>query len=157
MCFLLALHLISLFFVALRIIFACIISFYAASFFVVVGFMLLYSYFNTQGLAEPIRYLLSYGGVKWEDFRFPMTIGADGSYIQDEWKEAVKSGKYTWDKMPVLEVDGKMIAQSRAIERHLAQKFGLYGENEIDQLEIDSVTEQINDLRYDITCSIMII
>ena len=36
-------------------------------------------YFDEWGTAEPIRYLLKYGGIEFEDFRI--------TYTEDTWKE----------------------------------------------------------------------
>lgn len=42
-------------------------------------------YFNVKALAEPIRFLLAYGGLKYEDVRF----------AEENWPE-LKSSKLTW-------------------------------------------------------------
>lgn len=49
--------------------------------------------------------------------------------------------------MPVLEVDGQMYTQSRAICRYLAGKVGLQGATAEECLHIDIVVETFNDLR----------
>eukprot|EP00479_Gromia_sphaerica_P009084 TRINITY_DN3709_c0_g1_i2.p1 TRINITY_DN3709_c0_g1~~TRINITY_DN3709_c0_g1_i2.p1 ORF type:complete len:157 (+),score=49.11 TRINITY_DN3709_c0_g1_i2:956-1426(+) len=50
-------------------------------------------------------------------------------------------------QVPVLEVDGAPIAQSRAIERFLARRFGFLGdEDEISTTLIEGVGEHIVDL-----------
>lgn len=51
------------------------------------------------------------------------------------------------EQMPVLEIDGKVYYQTRAISRYLAKKFGLYGSNELQSLEIDACVDDIEDLR----------
>ncbi len=48
--------------------------------------------------------------------------------------------------MPVLEVDGRMLAGSRSIQRYLAEKFGLAGSNDFENAEIDSIIDAIGDL-----------
>ncbi len=42
--------------------------------------------------------------------------------------------KYIYQKIPVLEIDGGKytIAQSKAIERFLARRFGMFGANDIE-------------------------
>ena len=48
--------------------------------------------------------------------------------------------------MPVLEEDGRMMAQSMAIARYLARKFGLSGANEIESAQADMYIDSISDL-----------
>lgn len=47
---------------------------------------------------------------------------------------------------PVLEVDGKMLAQSNAIARYLAKQHGLAGKDEWEQATADMYGDNINDL-----------
>lgn len=50
-------------------------------------------------------------------------------------------------QMPVLEIDGKMYNQSKAIMRFLAKKFGLYGSDDQEAWEIDATADAIDDMR----------
>lgn len=50
--------------------------------------------------------------------------------------------------MPVLEVDGKELHQSLALSRYLGKQFGLGGKNLMEELEIDSIVDTLNDFRY---------
>jgi len=111
------------------------------------------SYFDIRGLAETARLIFAVAGVTYEDFRFPFKAQPDGTFNTDEWK-AVKGNEnlYTWDKLPVLEVtDGgkhSVIAQSKAIERFLSKRFGLYGSSDLEAAVIDSVVEQVSDKKH---------
>lgn len=51
------------------------------------------------------------------------------------------------EQIPVLEVDGQRVHQSLAIERYLAKRVGLTGDNDWENLQIDSVVDTVNDLR----------
>ncbi|XP_011309957.1 glutathione S-transferase [Fopius arisanus] len=95
-------------------------------------------YFPVKALAEPIRFLLSYGGVEFEDERFDRA----------DWP-AIKP-TMPFGQTPVLEVDGKKIHQSTAICRYLAKQFGLAGKNDWENLEIDAAIDTIHDLRLKI-------
>ncbi|XP_012276500.1 glutathione S-transferase [Orussus abietinus] len=92
-------------------------------------------YFDLTGLGEPIRFMLSYGGVKFEDKRIN----------SEEWKEL--KPQIPMGQLPVLEIDGKKYYQSKAIGRFLAKKFDLYGSDEFEAMEIDAVVDTIDDLR----------
>lgn len=108
-------------------------------------------YFNGRGLAEISRILLAIGGEEYEDFRYPLKI-IDWSKHQMEKAEFDKDkadGKLTGslNKVPYLEVDGTIIPQSKSIERYLARRFSMMGENELEALRIDSICECIRDFK----------
>lgn len=50
-------------------------------------------------------------------------------------------------KVPVLEIDGKVLNQSIAICRYLAKKARLAGSDEWESMLIDISVDNINDLR----------
>ena len=52
--------------------------------------------------------------------------------------------------MPTLEVDGKVICQSQAIFRFLANELGLYGSSNMDKAIADQVAETIDEMFTDI-------
>ncbi|XP_012268124.1 glutathione S-transferase-like [Athalia rosae] len=93
------------------------------------------TYFPVKGLGETIRFLLSYGGVEFEDARFQI----------EDWPKLKPSTPF--GQVPVLEVDGKKIHQSQAISRYLAKQFGLAGKDDWEALEIDATVATIDDLR----------
>lgn len=120
-------------------------------------------YFDVKALGESIRMLFAYGGIEYEDIRVAQT----------DWPE-LKSSMYFplvlvgWTnvpnrlivsvhffflvampmgQMPVLEVDGKRVSQSMPIARHIAKRVGLAGDNDWEELLIDSVAAHFNDYR----------
>lgn len=112
-------------------------------------------YFNIRALAEPIRFLLAYGGLAYEDVRIE----------KEDWPK-LKPSKLEFDQlfevtilndilvlampmeqMPVLEVDGQRVHQSVAIGRYLAKRVGLAGSNDWESLQIDSAVDTVNELR----------
>jgi len=93
------------------------------------------SYFDVRALAEPIRLLFAFQGVEYTDDRVQ----------RDNWP-AIKDTK-PWGNMPVLEEDGKVIAQSGAILRYLGKKYGMFGTNDFEAAKIDEMIEASNDLR----------
>lgn len=50
-------------------------------------------------------------------------------------------------QMPILEIDGKVYHQSKAISRFIAKKGNLYGSNDFETMEIDATVDSIEDLR----------
>ncbi|ODN00616.1 Glutathione S-transferase [Orchesella cincta] len=93
-------------------------------------------YFDSRGVSEPIRLLFAYANVKYEDVRF--TRGP-------QWTEI--KPKMPWNVVPVLEVDGEKISQSRAILRFLGRKFGLAPADELQLAKCDEYIDAIIDLR----------
>ena len=51
----------------------------------------------------------------------------------------------TFGQVPVLEVDGKTIAQSMTIARFLARKYNLAGKNELEEAEADTIVDCVSD------------
>ncbi|XP_026820793.1 glutathione S-transferase-like [Rhopalosiphum maidis] len=93
------------------------------------------TYFNFTALAEPIRFLLSYLNIDFEDFRFE----------REQWP-ALKP-TMPFGKVPTLEIDGKVLNQSTAITRYLSKKAGLAGSDDWESLLIDIAVDNIHDLR----------
>lgn len=50
-------------------------------------------------------------------------------------------------KLPILEIDGKVVTQSTAICRYYAKKSGIAGEDDWENLLIDATVGTIDDLR----------
>uniref|UniRef100_A0A0R3RVH1 Glutathione S-transferase n=1 Tax=Elaeophora elaphi TaxID=1147741 RepID=A0A0R3RVH1_9BILA len=91
-------------------------------------------FFLVLGLAEPIRLLLVDQGVKFTDHR-----------IEKSDFPAMKS-QFHFGQLPCLYEDDQQIVQSGAILRHLARKYNLNGENELETTYIDMFYEGLRDL-----------
>ena len=91
-------------------------------------------YFNARGGAEMIRLIFAQAAVEYEDVRL------EG----EKWKEMKPSMPF--EVMPVLEVDGKKIGSSMIIGRYLGEKYGLAGENDLENAEIASIVDIVNDM-----------
>jgi glutathione S-transferase len=109
------------------------------------------TYFNGRGLAETSRFLLAVAGVQYEDFRYPLTVLDWSTFkmVREEFDQDKAQGKLSrsMNKLPTLEVDGNLIFQSKAIERYLANRFGLMGSDPFEAAFIDSICETIRDLK----------
>ncbi|XP_014283897.1 glutathione S-transferase [Halyomorpha halys] len=93
------------------------------------------SYFTLTALAEPIRFLLSYMGEEFEDFRFN----------KEDWP-AIKQ-TMPFGKVPALEIDGKVVHQSTPISRYLGKQAKLAGKNDWEALQIDVAVDTLHDMR----------
>ncbi|EFN78061.1 Glutathione S-transferase [Harpegnathos saltator] len=93
------------------------------------------TYFNITGLAEPIRYMFHYAGIKFEDARLE----------SQDWSKCKTD--MPLGQVPVLEIDGKKYHQSKAIGRYVAKKCNLYSSDEIEALEIDATVDSLDDMR----------
>ncbi|CAJ0914407.1 unnamed protein product, partial [Mesorhabditis belari] len=95
-------------------------------------------YFPAKGLAETPRQLFALAGVDYEDVRIP----------KEEWPQHKPNAPF--GTAPWLEVDGKKLAQSRAINRYLGKKFGYAGKDDFESAQIDAWGDQFSDYIVDI-------
>ncbi|XP_057669318.1 glutathione S-transferase-like [Diorhabda carinulata] len=93
------------------------------------------TYFNISALGEPIRFLLSYGNIDFEDVRIE----------REQWPSLKSTTPF--GQLPLFEHNGKVVNQSMAIARYCAKLVKLTGSNDWEDLEIDSVVDTISDLR----------
>ena len=109
------------------------------------------TYFDLRGLGEVSRYLLTLGSANWEDNRLPIEFRPDGNHNRPEFDALKASGKLPFGQVPILEVEGEegVIAQSKAIEHHLARTFGLFGSTPRESALIHSFSEGLSDLRIE--------
>ena len=91
-------------------------------------------YFQARGRAELIRWIFTQAGVSYEDIR----------YTQEEWKEF--KPKTPFGGMPVLDIDGKIYGGSGPIARYVAEQHGLAGSNPIENFELATINDVIDDL-----------
>lgn len=93
------------------------------------------TYFQLKALGEPIRWLLKYGNIDFEDQRIEFA----------DWPN-IKPNIF-FGQLPSYEENGKKINQSIAISRYLGKKVQLAGNDDWENLEIDAIVDTINDLR----------
>lgn len=92
-------------------------------------------YFNGKGRAEVIRLILSAAGKEFQDIRFEF----------DKWPE--HKPKTPQGMLPYIEFDDVTLPQSNAINRYLAEKYGMFGKNLWERTMIDVIYETGLDLR----------
>ncbi|XP_072391075.1 glutathione S-transferase-like [Diabrotica undecimpunctata] len=92
-------------------------------------------YFNFTARGEPIRMLLSYGEIPFEDERIS----------REDWPKIKPTTPL--GQLPVLEIDGKQIPHSISICRYLASVVKLDGKDAKENLRIDVAVETLLDLQ----------
>lgn len=111
------------------------------------------TYFNARGLAETSRLILAIAGQDYDDFRYPLEVLCWKTYnfVKEEFIKDKEAGKLTnsLNKLPFLTVDNGVICQSKAVERYLARRFDMMGDDEIKAAQIDSICEWIRDYKQD--------
>ncbi|XP_070548592.1 S-crystallin SL11-like [Ptychodera flava] len=94
-------------------------------------------YFNARARAETSRMIFAAAGVEYEDVRI----------TKEQWRTEKSSGKYPFDQVPCLEIDGKFVlAQSRAIGRYLANEYGFAGRSNLEKAKIDMIIDVCEEL-----------
>ena len=92
--------------------------------------------------------MLSLKGVPFEDFRYP-THNESGEMDIKEMKADKAKGLFVanLDRLPILNIDGVEIGQSKAIDRYVAKLCGYLGENSVDAAMTESIVETITDIK----------
>ena len=106
-------------------------------------------YFDAKGAAELSRILMKVGEMEFDDFRFPIVSKEGGGFETNEFSAAKSAGELSvnMDRVPLLIVNEKKIGQSKAIERYIANKCRLMGNNDEDRAIIDCITENVRDIK----------
>ena len=100
---------------------------------------LVLTYFDLdQSRGEPARLAMHIAGVEFEDRRIP-------------WKDwpAVRDSM-PFKSMPILEVDGRLIAQSNTINRYVGKLTGLYPKDDWQAALVDELMDAIEDITVEI-------
>lgn len=92
------------------------------------------TYFNGRGFAETARMLFELAGVEYTDTRLE----------REEWPALKPSTPF--GQVPMLEVDDLKIAQTTAIYRYLARKFGYAGATLEEDARLDMIVECLKDM-----------
>lgn len=93
------------------------------------------SYFDFPGgRGEPARLAMNLAGIAFEDQRIPIT----------QWP-TVKAD-YLYQQVPVMEVDGKLLNQSNAINRLVGKMADLYPQDNWQAAVCDDVMDTADDL-----------
>ncbi|CAO2634230.1 Glutathione S-transferase A1 [Lemmus lemmus] len=94
-------------------------------------------YWDARGRMECIRWLLAAAGVEFEE-KFIETPA--------DMEKLIKDGSLMFQQVPMVEIDGMILVQTRAILNYIATKYDLYGKDAKERALIDMYTEGILDL-----------
>ncbi|EFO91451.1 CRE-GST-9 protein [Caenorhabditis remanei] len=95
------------------------------------------TYFDSRGNGEIARQVFKYANREFIDERVS----------QEEWMKMKQNTPF--GQLPILEVDGKQLAQSVTIVRFLSKQFGISGRNSWEEAQIDSLSDQFKDYRIE--------
>nr|1GSE_A Chain A, Glutathione Transferase [Homo sapiens]1GSE_B Chain B, Glutathione Transferase [Homo sapiens] len=94
-------------------------------------------YFNARGKMESTRWLLAAAGVEFEE-KFIKSA--------EDLDKLRNDGYLMFQQVPMVEIDGMKLVQTRAILNYIASKYNLYGKDIKERALIDMYIEGIADL-----------
>nr|3I69_A Chain A, Glutathione S-transferase A1 [Homo sapiens]3I69_B Chain B, Glutathione S-transferase A1 [Homo sapiens]3I69_C Chain C, Glutathione S-transferase A1 [Homo sapiens]3I69_D Chain D, Glutathione S-transferase A1 [Homo sapiens]3I69_E Chain E, Glutathione S-transferase A1 [Homo sapiens]3I69_F Chain F, Glutathione S-transferase A1 [Homo sapiens]3I69_G Chain G, Glutathione S-transferase A1 [Homo sapiens]3I69_H Chain H, Glutathione S-transferase A1 [Homo sapiens]3I6A_A Chain A, Glutathione len=94
-------------------------------------------YFNGRGRMESTRWLLAAAGVEFEE-KFIKSA--------EDLDKLRNDGYLMFQQVPMVEIDGMKLVQTRAILNYIASKYNLYGKDIKERALIDMYIEGIADL-----------
>jgi len=100
-------------------------------------------YWDIRGLAQPIRLLLAYKEIQYENKLYG--CGPPPDFDRSQWLNEKFTLGLDFPNLPYF-IDGDIkITQSLAIIRHVARKHNLVGETEMERARVDMLEQQLND------------
>nr|XP_057914644.1 glutathione S-transferase A2-like [Doryrhamphus excisus]XP_057914645.1 glutathione S-transferase A2-like [Doryrhamphus excisus]XP_057914646.1 glutathione S-transferase A2-like [Doryrhamphus excisus] len=94
-------------------------------------------YLNVRGKMESIRWLLTVAQVEFDEF-FLTT--------REEYLKLLNDGDLMFQQVPLVEIDGMKLIQTRAILNYIAEKYNLHGKDIKDRVMINMYSEGLMDL-----------
>jgi glutathione S-transferase len=99
------------------------------------GYKLTYFDFD-GGRGEPVRIAMHAAGIEFEDERLSF----------EEFGKMRHSLRFS--SLPVLEIDGNVVTQSKAISRYVGKMAGLYPDDDLQALYCDEVLDALEDVNH---------
>ncbi|XP_072247193.1 glutathione S-transferase, alpha tandem duplicate 1 [Leuresthes tenuis] len=85
-------------------------------------------YFNGRGRMESIRWLLTVAGVEFEEQCIT---------TREQYEKLLSDGSLMFQQVPLVEIDGMKLVQTKAIISYIAEKYNLYGKDLKDRAMIN--------------------
>uniref|UniRef100_A0A4X2JUF9 glutathione transferase n=1 Tax=Vombatus ursinus TaxID=29139 RepID=A0A4X2JUF9_VOMUR len=95
-------------------------------------------YFDGRDRMEWVCWLLAAAGVEFEEVLLETA---------EEVQNLIQDGKLMYQQVPMVEIDGVKMVQTRAILRYIAAKYNLYGKDLKEQVLINMYMEGMKELR----------
>ncbi|KAF7221335.1 glutathione S-transferase, alpha tandem duplicate 1 [Nothobranchius furzeri] len=94
-------------------------------------------YFNGRGKMESIRWLLTVAEVEFDEFHLT---------TRDQYQKLLDDGSLMFQQVPLVEIDGMKLVQTKAILHYIAEKYNLYGKDIKERVMINMYSEGLMDL-----------
>lgn len=94
-------------------------------------------YFNGRGKMESIRWLLTVAEVEFDE-EFLTT--------REQYEKLLSDGVLMFQQVPMVEIDGMQLVQTKAILNYIAEKYNLHGKDLKDRARINMYSESLMDL-----------
>ncbi|XP_074531802.1 glutathione S-transferase-like [Halichoeres trimaculatus] len=103
------------------------------------------TYFDARGKMESIRWLLTAAGVDFEEVFLTK---------REQYQRLLDDGSLVFQQVPLVEIDGMKLVQTKAILNYIAEKYNLHGKDIKDRVKINMYSEGLMDLMDMIMTSI---
>uniref|UniRef100_A0A8C6NS55 Glutathione S-transferase n=1 Tax=Nothobranchius furzeri TaxID=105023 RepID=A0A8C6NS55_NOTFU len=94
-------------------------------------------YFNARGKMESIRWLLTVAEVEFDEVYLT---------TRDQYLKLLDDGSLMFQQVPMVEIDGMKLVQTKAILHYIAEKYSLYGKDIKERVMINMYSEGLMDL-----------
>ncbi|XP_076599839.1 glutathione S-transferase A4-like [Chaetodon auriga] len=94
-------------------------------------------YFNGRGKMESIRWLLTVAQVEFDEVHLR---------TREQYEKLVSDGDLMFQQVPMVEIDGMKLIQTKAILNYIAEKYNLHGKDLKDRVMINMYSEGLMDL-----------
>ncbi|KAM9847333.1 glutathione S-transferase 3-like [Aulostomus maculatus] len=94
-------------------------------------------YFNGRGKMESIRWLLTVAQVEFDEVYLT---------TREQYQRLLSDGALMFQQVPMVEIDGMKLVQTKAILNYIAEKYNLHGAQLEDRVRINMYSEGIMDL-----------
>uniref|UniRef100_A0A3Q0SJP3 Glutathione S-transferase n=1 Tax=Amphilophus citrinellus TaxID=61819 RepID=A0A3Q0SJP3_AMPCI len=94
-------------------------------------------YFNGRGKMESIRWLLTVAEVEFDEVLL---------VTREQYVKLLNDGALMFQQVPLVEIDGMKLIQTKAILNYIAEKYNLHGKDPKDRVMINMYSEGLMDL-----------